>query len=291
MEENFFEINDGITNQKIYFQDCIEGMKQRIENESIDLIITSPPYWNLKDYGNKNQIGFGQSMEQYREKIREVFRECFRVLKEARRMIVNIRDKTVPSGEIADPKLRGNFEMIPLHAYLIEDAISENFKYLGAILWEKIGGGAAQHTSALNFIGSYPYPPSAHVSSKIEYVLIFRKKTNPESKPISRSQDIREQSKISKKTWEEYTSQIWSFAGDHVDGHPAAYPIEIPKRCITLWSFIGDLILDPFAGTGTTSRAAKDLKRNSIGFEINPEFKTIIKKRIGQFSNLQRFMK
>ncbi len=278
MEKKPLEIVEEGIKQTIYYQDCREGMRAHLEDNSVDLIVTSPPYWDLKDYGIEEQIGFGQDLEEYRENMRGVFQECFRVLKEAQRMVVNIRDKILPSGKVADPKHRGNFEMVPLHAYIIEDAMAAGFKYIGIIFWEKIGGGRAQHTKAMNYLGSYPFPPNAHITSKMEYILIFRKKEDVKSKPVPREKEIREASRFTEKKWLEYTSQVWSFPGSHVEGHPAAFPIELPRRCITLWSFVGDLILDPFIGSGSTLRASKDLRRNGIGFEINPQYEDLQRK-------------
>lgn len=284
-------IRDKITTHTVHFCDTVAGMRHHISENAVGLVVTSPPYFNLKDYGHIDQIGFGQTLDAYRASLINVFHECYRVLMEGRRMVINIADVHVSNKDADDPAYRGNFYTIPISTYCILDAMSVGFKYLGNILWCKTGTHNPQNGGSINTLGSYPYPPNAHISSEYEYLLMFRKKENPASQSIKPPEPWLSRSKLTQKQWQTYATQFWWLQGEHVDGHPAPYPIEIPKRCIALWSFAGELICDPFMGTGSTSRAAKDLMRNSVGFELNPEFRSIIEKRVGRDASLMSFIK
>ena len=281
-------INDGITTQTIYYESAEQGLKQ-LSTNSVHLMVTSPPYANLKDYGHPDQIGFGQTLFQYRQSLRNIFHECYRVLQEGRRMIINIGDLVISNKDASDSTHRGNFYREPLHAYVIEDMMACGFKYLGEILWWKTGTHNPQNNGSPNILGSYPYPPNAHISAKFEYILLFRKREEPQKKNPRPHDEILSRSKLTKQQWEKYTNPIWHFQGDHVEGHPAPFPIELPYRCIALWSFWGETICDPFIGTGSTAQASKMLGRNCIGFEINPAYKDLQKHRIQQNRSLLSF--
>ena len=257
-------------------------MKNRVNDNSIDLIVTSPPYWNVKDYGIDDQIGFDQSLDDYLDSMNKVLKECYRVLKEGRRMIINIRDIPVTSSVKGEAN-RGNFYAIPLGAHIACEVLkSARFFNVGTIYWYKIGTCNAQCTNNAGILGSYPYPPNAHIAFRIEYIFIFRKKDDVSSRPDKKMLVEKEKSRLTKEEWKEYTNQLWNFPGSHVEGHPATFPLELPRRCIKLWSFAGETILEPFLGTGTTLQACQHLNRNGIGFEICTKYEKIINARLSK---------
>ncbi len=138
-----------------------------IENESIELIITSPPYWHIKDYGVPGQIGYGQTLHEYLKDLYRVWEECFRVLKPGRRLCINIGD------QFARSVIYGKYKVIPLHAEIILQCEKIGFDYMGAIIWQK--KTSMNTTGGANVMGSYPYPPNGMIEIDYEFVLIFKK--------------------------------------------------------------------------------------------------------------------
>lgn len=238
---------------------------KEIKDGEIDLIITSPPYYDLKNYGVKNQIGFSQTYEEYLNDLSKVFSECFRVLKEGRRLCINIGDKFQPSN------VNNEHQILPIHADIIKICQSLSFQYMGSIIWEKIN--TCRPSGGATIMGSYPYPPNGMIKIDYEFILIFKKK----GKLPKFDKKIKEKSKLTKEEWITFFSSNWKIKGlKQNKNHGAAFPIEIPLRLIKMFSFVGDTVLDPFLGTGTTSLASFLLERNSIGYEINPSFKNLI---------------
>jgi len=240
-----------------------------IENESIELIITSPPYWHIKDYGVPGQIGYGQTLHEYPKDLYRVWEECFRVLKPGRRLCINIGD------QFARSVIYGKYKVIPLHAEIILQCEKIGFDYMGAIIWQK--KTSMNTTGGANVMGSYPYPPNGMIEIDYEFVLIFKKPGRGENI----SHQIKEISKLTKEEWKEYFSGHWKFGGERQINHEAMFPEELPRRLIKMYSFVGETVLDPFLGSGTTVKVALELKRNAIGYEINENFLEIIKKKIG----------
>ena len=146
---------------------------------------------------------------------------------------------------------------------------------MGAIIWQK--ATTMNTTGGATIMGSFPYPRNGIIKLDYEFILIFKKLG--EAPFVSR--EIKEKSKMSKEDWNQYFTGHWNFNGAKQDKHLAMYPEELPKRLIKMFSFVGDTILDPFLGSGTTTLAAKNLDRNSVGFEINKKFLPIIKEKIG----------
>uniref|UniRef100_A0A7V4E3N7 Methyltransferase n=1 Tax=candidate division WOR-3 bacterium TaxID=2052148 RepID=A0A7V4E3N7_UNCW3 len=240
-----------------------------IENESIGLIITSPPYWHIKDYGVPGQIGYGQNLHEYLKDLYRVWKECFRVLKPGRRLCINIGDQFVRS------VIYGRYKVIPLHAEIILQCEKIGFDYMGAIIWQK--KTTMNTTGGATVMGSYPYPPNGMIEIDHEFILIFKKPGKGENI----SHQIKEISKLTKEEWKEYFSGHWKFGGERQINHEAMFPEELPRRLIKMYSFVGDTVLDPFLGSGTTVKVALELKRNAIGYEINESFLKIITKKIG----------
>lgn len=240
-----------------------------VPDESVHLIITSPPYWQLKDYGNGKQIGFNDTYEEYINNLNLVWNECHRVLHKGCRLCVNIGD------QFARSVYYGRYKVIPIRTEIIKFCESAGFDYMGAIIWQKVT--TCHTTGGATVMGSYPYPRSGILKLDYEFILIFKKYGNPPK--VSR--EIKEKSKLTDEEWNQYFTGHWNFPGEKQDKHLAMFPEELPKRLIKMFSFVGDTVLDPFLGSGTTSLAAKNLNRNSIGYEINANFLPVIKEKLG----------
>ena len=239
-----------------------------VPDKSVQLIVTSPPYWQLKDYGSENQIGFNDSYEDYINNLNLVWKECNRVLADGCRLCINIGD------QFARSVYYGRYKVIPIRTEIIRFCESLKMDYMGAIIWQKAttmntsGGGA--------IMGSFPYPRNGILKMDYEFILLFKKQGNA-PKPTLEQKKL---SEMTKEEWKEYFSSHWHFCGVKQNEHLAMFPEELPKRLIKMFSFVGETVLDPFAGSGTTSLAAKNLGRNSIGYEINNDFKNIIKDKL-----------
>ena len=240
-----------------------------IETATIDLVVTSPPYWQIKDYGAPGQIGYGQGLHQYLTDLFHTWGECFRVLRPGSRLCLNIGDQFTRAA------VYGRYKVIPLHAEFIGQCERIGFDYLGSIIWQKkttlnTSGGA-------NVMGSYPYPKNGLVEIDYEFILIFKKPG--EVRKVSK--EVKEASKLTKEEWKEYFSGHWYFGGARQLGHEAMFPEELPRRLIRMFSFQGDTVLDPFLGSGTTVKAALELGRNALGYEINENFLEILEEKLG----------
>lgn len=256
-----------MTNHKIVFGDS-RDMKQ-IKDKSVHLIITSPPYWQLKDYGDDNQIGFNDSYEEYINNLNLVWRECNRVLADGCRLCINIGD------QFARSVYYGRYKVIPIRTEIIRFCETLGMDYMGAIIWQK---ATTMNTSGGGVImGSFPYPRNGILKMDYEFILIFKKLGNS-PKPTEQQ---KQKSTITKLEWNEYFSSHWNFNGVKQLGHIAMFPEELPKRLIKMFSFVGETVLDPFLGSGTTSLAAMNLGRNSIGYEINKGFAPVIREKLG----------
>ena len=242
---------------------------KEVQDESVHLIITSPPYWQLKDYGDKRQIGFHDSYEEYINNLNLVWNECHRVLHKGCRLCINIGD------QFARSVYYGRYKVIPIRTEIIKFCENAGFDYMGAIIWQKIT--TTHTTGGATVMGSFPYPRNGILKLDYEFILIFKKYG---SQPKV-SKEVKEQSKLSNEEWNRYFTGHWNFPGEKQDKHLAMFPEELPRRLIKMFTFVGDTVLDPFLGSGTTSLAAKNLSRNSIGYEINNDFLPIIKEKVG----------
>ena len=239
-----------------------------VPDNSVQLIITSPPYWQLKDYGVNNQIGYNDSYEGYINNLNLVWNECYRVLDNGCRLCVNIGD------QFARSVYYGRYKVIPIRTEIIKFCEAIGFDYMGAIIWQK--KTTSNTTGGASLMGSYPTPRNGILSIDYEFILIFKKLGTPK-RP---SKEIKELSKMTKEEWKTYFSGHWSFGGVKQNGHIAVFPEELPKRLIKMFAFVGDTVLDPFLGSATTSLAAKNLGRNSIGYEINAGFLPYIEQKL-----------
>lgn len=239
-----------------------------LSDNSVNLIITSPPYWQLKDYGSDNQIGFHDSYENYINNLNLVWKECYRTLSNGCRLCINIGD------QFARAVYYGRYKVIPIREEIIKFCENMGFDYMGAIIWQKVTtsnttGGGVQ-------MGSYPYPRNGILKLDYEFILVF-KKLGDAPKPTKEQKEL---SIMTPEEWNTFFAGHWNFSGAKQNGHIAMFPEELPRRLIRMFSFVGETILDPFAGSGTTLLAAKNQDRNSVGYEINPDFIPFIKEKL-----------
>ncbi|MBT3207869.1 MAG: site-specific DNA-methyltransferase [Bacteroidetes bacterium] len=239
-----------------------------LKDKSVDLVITSPPYWQLKDYGTENQIGYNDNYEEYINNLNLVWKESYRVLNNGCRLCVNIGD------QFARAVYYGRYKVIPIRTEIIKFCEAVGFDYMGAIIWQK--KTTSNTTGGASLMGSYPTPRNGILSIDYEFILLFKKLGTP----IKPERELKEQSKMTKDEWKTYFDGHWNFGGARQDGHIAMFPEELPKRLVKMFSFVGDTILDPFLGSGTTSLAARNLNRNSVGYEMNPEFIPFIERKL-----------
>ncbi|MEI6848043.1 MAG: DNA methyltransferase [Chlorobiaceae bacterium] len=239
-----------------------------LPDRSVHLIVTSPPYWQLKDYGIESQIGFHESYESYINNLNLVWMECERVLHSGCRLCINIGD------QFARSVYYGRYKVIPIRTEIIRFCETIGFDYMGAVIWQKIT--TTNPTGGASIMGSFPYPRNGILKLDYEFILIFKKQGNA-SKP---TKEQKERSVMNTEDWNSYFSGHWNFTGAKQDGHIAVFPEELPLRLIKMFSFWGETVLDPFMGSGTTSLTARSLGRNSVGYEINAEFIEIAKKKL-----------
>ncbi len=259
-------INDIKTNHKIIRGDSRQ--MNELSNNSVNLVITSPPYWQLKDYGTDDQIGYNDSYENYINNLNLVWQECYRVLQNGCRLCINIGD------QFARSVYYGRYKIIPIRTEIIKFCETIGFDYMGAIIWQK---STTMNTSGgATIMGSFPYPRNGIIKLDYEFILLFKKNGTPEKI----NKNLKELSKMTKEEWNTYFQGHWNFNGVRQDGHIAMFPEELPKRLIKMFSFAEDTVLDPFVGSGTTSLAAKNLGRNSVGYEINSKFIEMIKQKL-----------
>ena len=240
----------------------------KIADGSVQLVVTSPPYWQLKDYGNDNQIGFNDTYEQYINNLNAVWAECYRILQDGCRLCINIGD------QFARSTYYGRYKVVPIHSEIIRCCEALGFDYMGSIVWQK---PTSMHTTGgAKVMGSYPYPRGGIVKIDFEHILLFRK----QGKAPTASKEAREASKLTDEEWNTYFSSHWHFNGEHQNRHIAVFPKELPSRLIKMFSFVGDTVCDPFMGSGTTALAARDLGRNSVGYEINQNFRLFYQEKV-----------
>lgn len=248
---------------KIYNKSCVDDMKE-IKTSSIDLILTSPPYWDIKDYNVDKQLGCGLTYRCYLELLKKNIFECMRVLKEDRFCIFNVADirKNVSKSKDARPKI------YPIHSDLIQYFISMDFEFLSHTIWKKESVKKGEKGKIIYGCvdKEYIYPPYVYNDLSIEHILVFRKPGQKRKLPkLGERLD-----KFPKKDIQDWMSPVWNInPAVHKKDHPATFPDELVRRLISLYSIKGDTILDQYCGTGTTLKVAKELDRNAIGYEIN----------------------
>ena len=226
------------------------------------LAVTSPPYWNLKRYPPcPNQLGNIDNYELFFEELNKVWTHCYRVLVPGGRLACVVGDVCLSRRQ------RGRHLVIPLHADIILACRKIGFDNLNPILWLKISNAAFQANKSSKFLGR-PYEPNAIIKNDLEFILLQRKPGG--YRHPTEEQQV--QSKIPQHEFREWFRQTWSIPGASTRVHPAPYPLELVSRLVRMFSFVGDTVLDPFAGCGTTLVAAAKANRNSIGIEVDPAY-------------------
>jgi len=244
-----------------------------IADRSVHLVITSPPYFNLKKYNDHpGQLGDLSDYESFHDELDKVWKHCFRMLVPGGRLVCNVGDVCVARKANA-----GRHLVLPLHADISVRARRIGFDYLTPILWNKIAN--AQFEASGNgggFLGK-PYEPNAIVKNDVEYILMLRKHGSYRSP----TDEQRATSRLTKDEQSKWFRPIWSdLTGASTKDHPAPFPVELAYRLVRMFSFTGDTVFDPFAGTGSTTLAAMKSDRNSIGNELDPKYFAFAEKRL-----------
>ncbi len=244
----------------------------RMSNDSVHLVLTSPPYWTLKEYRDSDgQMGHIAEYESFLSELDKVWQQCFRVLVPGGRVICVVGDVC-----LSRRKNNGRHTVVPLHASIQEHCREIGFDNLAPIIWHKISNAVHEVENGSSFLGK-PYEPNSVIKNDIEFILMQRKPGGYRTPSVS----ARVLSVISGEQHKEWFQQIWTgLTGASTRHHPAPYPSELAERLVRMFSFVGDTVLDPFMGTGTTTVAAAKSGRNSIGFEIDGHYFEMARKRI-----------
>jgi DNA modification methylase len=260
------------TTHRLYLGDSRKALN--LEPESLHLVLTSPPYWTLKEYRNSDaQLGHIENYEQFIEELDKVWKHCFEALVPGGRLVCVVGDVCLSRRENG-----GRHTVVPLHASIQEHCRKLGFDNLAPIIWHKISNAAYEVEGGSGFLGK-PYEPNAVIKNDIEFILMERKPGGYRAPDIS----TKILSLISADNHKKWFQQIWSgVTGASTKDHPAPYPMELAERLIRMFSFVGDTVLDPFLGTGTTTVAAAKWGRNSIGFEVDSHYLRLAENRINQ---------
>lgn len=280
---------------KVFYKD-VRDMSE-VPNNSVHLIVTSPPYFNIKDYSKdgyqinkvgekkEGQIGDITDYKQYINEMLKVWKESERVLKPNGKLVVNV--PLMPMLK-KDLNTHYNRHIFDINADIEHSILTNTKLFLYDIyIWNRT------NPSKELMFGSYPYPRNFYAQNTSEFITVYVKDGKPDNNV---REEIREKSKLTEKEWIEYTKQIWNIPIPGKDDiafskHSAIMPEEIVRRCVKLFTFIGDIVLDPFAGSGTTLKVAKELGRNYVGYEIMETYKDTIeqKLKLAEFKQRQLF--
>ena len=232
---------------------------------SVQLVVTSPPYWTLKEYRrSEGQLGAIADYDEFLDQLDEVWNMCHRALTPGGRLVCVVGDVCLSRRGQA-----GRHMVIPLHASIQERCRKLGFDNLAPIIWSKIANAAYEvDRGAGGFLGK-PYEPNAVIKNDIEYILMLRK-PGGYRQPSSSARIL---SLLSREFFRACFRQVWTdIAGASTKEHPAPFPVALAERLIRMFSFVGDTVLDPFTGTGTTQIAAASVGRDSLGIEIDPVY-------------------
>ncbi len=249
-----------------------------IADASVHLVVTSPPYWSLKRYNeHPEQMGHIKDYEHFLAELNKVWAEVFRVLIPGGRLVCVVGDVCMSR------KNFGRHVVFPLHADICVACRRIGFDNLNPIIWHKISNAAYEvENGGAGFLGK-PYEPNAIIKNDIEFILMQRK-AGGYRKP---TEEQRDQSRLSKEEYQEWFQQFWRLTGASTREHPAPFPDELAYRLVRMFSFVGDTVLDPFCGTGTTLLAAANAGRNGIGVELDPAYARMAALRLkSQVGNL-----
>ena len=264
-----------MTNHTLYHADARD--LSFIKDESVHLVLTSPPYFNLKEYRRgDNQLGIINDYQKFIDELEKVWRECYRILVPGGRIVCVV-------GDVCLSRRRyGRHVVMPLHSDIVVSCRKIGFDNLNPILWHKISNASYEANTNSSILGK-PYEPNAIIKNDMEYILMERK-PGGYRKP---SEQQREASRIDKEDFQNWFSQIWEMPGASTrNGHPAPFPLELATRLVKMFSFVDDVVLDPFSGSGTTMLAAINTDRNSIGIEAEEYYCHSTIRRLNSNRNL-----
>lgn len=261
------------TTHRLYRGDARE--MSSLKPDSVHMVLTSPPYWTLKEYRPSGaQLGHIEDYDQFLEQLDKIWKHCFTALVPGGRLICVVGDVCLSRRENG-----GRHTVVPLHASIQEHCRTLGFDNLAPIIWHKISNAAYEvENGASGFLGK-PYEPNAVIKNDIEFILMQRKPGGYRSPDMA----TKILSLISAENHKKWFQQIWSgVTGASTKDHPAPYPIELAERLVRMFSFVGDTVLDPFLGTGTTTVAAAKWGRSSIGFEVDSHYFKLAQDRIAK---------
>lgn len=275
------EVENGIAvgrQGKIFFTDNMSREKgiPSLADESVALVFTSPPYWDFVEYPSEG-IGTERSYDEYLASLQSVFSEIQRTIMPGGRVVVNASNMKSKKDNVKKDDDAHSF-IYPIVSDIINTMTNIGFVFFDEMIWHK-GEANAGALGGAPLWGSYPYPPTPKMlDSTFENILVFTKQgtriTDPGTKELSA---------LELGDWREYTKGIWSIPPDKDPIHPATFPIEIAERVIRLYSFADDVVLDPFAGSGTTIIAADKWHRQGVGFEIAPSYLASIQEKVNKW--------
>jgi len=254
---------------------CADSRKMHgIHDESVHLVVTSPPYWTLKEYRDSNgQLGHVDDYSEFLAGLDQVWKHCYRVIVPGGRLICVVGDVC-----LSRRKNNGRHTVVPLHSSIQVNCRKIGFDNLAPIFWHKISNATYEVENGSSFLGK-PYEPNAVIKNDVEFILMLRKHGGYRSPSVA----TRVLSIISTENYQKWFQQIWTgLTGASTRQHPAPYPLELAERLVRMFSFVGDTVLDPFLGTGTTSLAAAKWGRNSIGVEVDPHYFKMAEQRLAR---------
>jgi len=239
---------------------------------SVHLVVTSPPYWTLKKYRDSDaQMGHIEGYEDFVRELDKVWKHCYEALVPGGRLVCVVGDVC-----LSRRKNAGRHTVVPLHASIQEHCRAIGFDNLAPIIWHKIANAVYEVENGSGFLGK-PYEPNSVIKNDIEFILMERKPGGYRAPSLA----ARVLSVISTDNHKKWFQQIWSgLTGASTRDHPAPYPLELAERLIRMFSFVGDTVLDPFMGTGSTVAAAAKCGRNSVAWEVDPQYFELAQKRI-----------
>lgn len=242
-----------------------------IEPKSVHLVLTSPPYWTLKKYNShERQLGLVDDYNDFLSELNKVWNRCYDALIPGGRLIVVVGDVC-----LSRRKNKGRHTVVPLHASIQEQCREIGYDNLAPIIWYKIANASLEASGNSSFLGK-PYEPNSIIKNDIEFILMERKPGGYRSPGrLERCFSV-----ISAEKHKEWFQQIWSgVTGASTKNHPAPFPVQLATRLIRMFSFVGDTVLDPFSGSGTTSVSAWKAGRNSINIEVDKKYMELSLKR------------
>jgi DNA modification methylase len=251
-----------------------------LADQSVQLVVTSPPYGPLKEYpAGEGQLGNLRSYDDFLEELDKVWAECLRVLTPGGRVCCVVGDVTLSR------RRAKRHQVLPLSSDIMVRGRALGFDVLTPIYWFKVGNIRMEASRSSRFLGK-PYLPNGIIKNDRETIVMLRKpgyrKPSPEMEELSR---------ISKEDYFRWFQQIWTdVTGASTREHPAPYPVEIPRRLIQMFSFMGDTVVDPFVGSGTTVKAAIELGRNGVGLDIEKSYVEMAMTRLSQAYRIRTFL-